>query len=77
MSTEFYGLEWSEEKAVSFTYTNHAGQTSTRAVLPLSIFFGKCKWHPDEQWLLLAYDTGRSALRTFALSKVSDWKPVG
>lgn len=59
---------------VEFTYTNWRGETSTRRVMPVSLWFGTTEHHPDPQWLMDAKDIGKDfALRTFALKGVRGW----
>lgn len=52
---------------VTLTYTNWKGETSERTIIPMSVWFGKTTWHPEEQWLLEAFDVEKNAMRDFAL----------
>jgi predicted DNA-binding transcriptional regulator YafY len=63
-------------RLVSFTYTNWRGETGLRKVLPVMIMFGSTEFHPEPQWLLVAYDLNRQAQRTFAMSGIKDWCPT-
>lgn len=47
-----------------------------RLVHPLVLFFGNSQWHPEHQWLLVAYDLNKEAERTFAMKDISDWAPT-
>lgn len=58
---------------VRIVYTNHAGLTSIRKILPLDIRFGACDYHPGEQWLMEAYDIDKEATRTFAMKDIIKW----
>jgi hypothetical protein len=49
------------------TYTNYQGKTSVRHIIPRSVRYGTTQWHPEPQWLLLAYDCDKKADREFAL----------
>jgi predicted DNA-binding transcriptional regulator YafY len=60
-------------KRVKFTYTNWQGETATRHVIPLRIWFGTTPWHPEPQWLLEAFDTVKMARRDFAVRDIKDW----
>lgn len=62
-------------RAVTFTYTNHAGKKATRYVIPISIEFCSTKWHPVEQWILHAHDTVKGEDRSFAMNDIRDWQP--
>jgi len=52
---------------VTLTYTNWKGDTRPRTIIPKGLRFGSTNWHPEPQWLLLALDTEKHALREFAL----------
>lgn len=52
---------------LKITYTNYRGETSERTIAPRSIRFGSTEWHPEPQWLLLAFDTDKGADREFAI----------
>lgn len=52
---------------VALTYTNYRGETAARRIIPRSIRFGSTEWHPEPQWLLLAFDIDKQADREFAL----------
>jgi predicted DNA-binding transcriptional regulator YafY len=54
-------------------YTNYRGETSVRRIIPRRIRFASTEWHPQEQWLLDAYDVDRQADRSFALKDVIKW----
>lgn len=48
-------------------YTNYKGETAIRNIMPVTLYYGSNEWHPEEQWLLIAWDSEKKALRTFAL----------
>lgn len=52
---------------VTIEYTNYKGVTATRRIIPKKLWFGATEYHPQEQWLLRAYDLDKSAYRDFAL----------
>jgi len=62
---------------VLIDYTNHNGERSFRRIYPASLSWGHTEWHPDDQWLLLAYDIDRSVWRHFAMSGIHSWKEAG
>lgn len=53
-------------------YTNDKGETAIRNIMPVTLYFGSNEWHPEEQWLLVAWDTDEKALRTFSLKGFKD-----
>lgn len=57
-------------------YTNHRGERSLRVISPTftPIFYGSTTWHPEEQWLLEAWDLEKGQLRTFAVKDIHAWK---
>jgi predicted DNA-binding transcriptional regulator YafY len=62
--------------AIEIDYTNHRGERRIRHVLPLGIEHRAAPpWHPEEQWLMLAFDVERDEpARWFAMSGIHSWK---
>lgn len=58
---------------VFIVYTNYRGETAVRKIIPKKIWFGKTNWHPDEQWLLTAFDLSKNADRDFAMKDIRCW----
>lgn len=48
-------------------YTNHRGETGLRRFVPHQLWFGWTVWHPEPQWLIIAWDLEKEALRYYAL----------
>lgn len=59
-----------EKQIINIVYTNYRGETSVRKILPQKIWFGKTQWHPEEQWLLEAYDIKKQGDRSFAIKDI-------
>lgn len=60
---------------ITFTYTNHRGETSVRLVRPALIYFGSTEYHTEPQWLMYALDLNKNADRVFAMKDIKDWQP--
>lgn len=56
-------------------YTNYRGERSVRRVIPQRVWYGTTPWHPDEGWLLEAYDVDKQAQRDFALCSIHSMQP--
>ncbi len=56
-----------QEHPVTLIYTNYRGETALRTIVPKSVRFGSTEWHPEPQWLLLAFDTDKKADREFGI----------
>ena len=56
-----------EQKALRFGYTNWRGEYAIREAIPLGIEWGSTDWHPQEGWLMRAWDAKKGAMRQFAL----------
>lgn len=54
----------------TFRYTNHAGDTALRVVIPHALRYGQSPHHKEDQWLLEVYDVEKQALRTYALNSI-------
>lgn len=61
-------------RLVTIDYTNHEGRRSFRRIVPLKIEFGCNEWYKKSQWLLTATDFDKGVLRTFAMSKIWEWR---
>lgn len=48
-------------------YTNWRGETADRTIVPFGLRFDVTQWHPEEQWLVSAWDVEKKAVRDFAL----------
>jgi len=66
MSTEF-------APTLQFKYKNWKGETSIRKVIPYKMWFGSTEFHPENQWLLRAFDVDKCAKRNFALRDVIEF----
>ncbi|MCR5146860.1 MAG: WYL domain-containing protein [Clostridia bacterium] len=66
-------MDFSDNKKVKILYTNWKGVTSYRNIVPKSVEFKSTEWHPEEQWILNAYDVDKRADRTFALKDIKEW----
>lgn len=64
-----------DEEKIIIDYTNHVGARQVREITPDSagLFFSSSEWHPEPQWLLNAFDHGKQAPRTFAMSMIHRW----
>jgi ribonuclease HI len=58
-------------KLIKITYTNHRNETAERIIEPMSIWYGKTEWHPQEQWFLKAKDVERNVRRDFAMEHIA------
>ena len=54
-------------------YTNYRGETARRIIIPIRMWWGSTEWHPQEQWMLTAWDVEKEARRDFAWQ---DMKPA-
>ncbi|MEU0766737.1 DUF1653 domain-containing protein [Streptomyces albogriseolus] len=62
-----------DDQWLTIDYTNHRGERGVRTVRPYRVWFGQTSWHPEEEWLLEAYDRDRQAVRNFSLRWIHDW----
>lgn len=52
---------------ISFGYVNYRGEFAQRRATPIRFEFGDTEYHPVPQWLMVAIDHDKSAIRYFAL----------
>ncbi len=62
-------------RMATIRYRNHRGKVTDRSVTPRDIWFGRTEWHPDDQWILEAFDHDKQAERSFAMRDILSWKP--
>ncbi len=62
-------------KEVMIAYTNWRGERRNRPVMPLSIAWTSSKWHPEEQWVLIATDLEDGKQKEFPLANIHGWTP--
>lgn len=69
-SAVFIPIKEPEKKIIetlTISYTNWRGETSLRRIIPKGVRYGSTPWHPEPQWLLLAWDEEKRATREFAM----------
>lgn len=69
---------------IRMKYKNYRNEVSMRTIEPIDMFFGRTDYHPQNQWLLRAYDFEKKQERIFALkdcdflsTQINGIKPVG
>lgn len=60
-------------QVVRIVYTNYRGETAIREIVPQRMWFGATEWHPEQQWLLNAFDVEKNAVRAFAVKDIRAW----
>lgn len=50
---------------ITFEYTNHRGDKSTRRITPAGIRFGASEYYPEPTWLINGWCHDRGAWREF------------
>lgn len=63
-----FGLEFNTEQ--TFTYTNYRGEVAERKAIFRRLTWGSDEYHPEPQWLLIAWDCVKDDWRTFALKDI-------
>lgn len=73
-------IKFSTAKPIMIIYCNYKGDISKRIITPQRIWYGSTKYHPDEQYIMTAFDHMRSAVRDFAMKDIikfnHDWDVV-
>lgn len=54
-------------KEIKFYYCNWRGKTALRTIIPIKLWYGSTKWHPEKQWFIRATDVEKGEERDFAL----------
>lgn len=60
------------EKSIKMIYKNYKGIISIRHIIPVNegISWRKTIYHPEEQWIIQAYDIDKKEIRDFALKDI-------
>ena len=66
-------MDFIDNQKVKILYKNWKGVTSYRNIVPKSVEFKATEWHPEEQWILNAFDIDKQADRAFALKDIKEW----
>lgn len=61
---------------VAIDYTNHRGERGVRRIVPQRWDFMATPWHPEEQWIMTAFDLEKETPRQFAMKDIYSWTPV-
>lgn len=65
-----------EKLKVRILYRNYKGDVAYRTIIPKSIDFMSTSWHPEEQWILTAFDINKNADRGFAIIDIMEWEKI-
>ena len=52
-------------ESIHVNYTNYKGVTKKRHIRPIKIWQGSTEWHPEECFLMTAYDIDKESNRDF------------
>lgn len=58
-------------------YTNHRGERRERRIVPYALEFETSEWHPEPQWVVVAKDLDKDAVRSFPVLNIHGWHPGG
>lgn len=72
-NTDLNFLSYTMSDLVSFTYTNHRGETAVRKVKPISWRYGTSEYYPIPVLLLEGICQDRKETREFAVSNITAW----
>lgn len=67
-------IEDKSKQIVRIFYTNWRKESNWRRIIPIRIEFASTSWHPEPQWLLVAYDCDKLAERSFAVRDIHRWE---
>lgn len=60
-------------KQIWIDYTNWRGERDWRRIEPREINFLSTDYHPEPQWLLMAWDQEKGDWRSFAIKDIHAW----
>ena len=59
---------------IEFDYVNYKGELGHRRAEVQGVFFGSNEYHPEDQFLLAAFDMDKLEHRTFAMADMMNVK---
>jgi hypothetical protein len=59
--------------SIKIVYKNWKNIVSTRNIIPICTWFGKSKYHLEEQWFIKAFDIDKNEERDFAMRDIERW----
>jgi len=62
-----------ETRTVDIVYHNWKDETAIRRVTPKVFYWGSTTYHPENQWLMLAFDEDKKQDRVFAMRDITSW----
>lgn len=66
-------MEQDLKQKIRICYTNYKGETAIREIIPIKIWYGSTDWHPEEGWLMDAYDINKKSERSFSIKDIKGW----
>jgi len=67
-------MTFTQSEIVVIDYTNWKGNRRKRRIIPARIEFTRNEYHPEFQYLLIAWDLDEQAYRYFAMKDVHSWE---
>ena len=58
---------------VRIDYINYRCERAIRRVIPSRCYLGEVTWHPGSQWIVVAWDVDKGAIRSFAIAAIQRW----
>jgi hypothetical protein len=55
---------------IELDYTNWKGVRSKRNIIPIELQYTSTQYHPEAQWLLVAFDKEKNDIRSFAVRDI-------
>jgi hypothetical protein len=62
------------QKPAQILYMNWLGDMRWRRVMPLRIWYGVTKWHPNPGLLLHCLDLEKGETRDFSIAAIREWR---
>jgi hypothetical protein len=64
-----------ESRVVRIVYRNYRGEVGERKIFPLKMeFLSNEEWYSRPQWIVVALDLSKMAVRSFAVANILDWQ---
>lgn len=57
---------------IQFDYMNYRGEHSKRQAAYMGIYYGHNEWHPEDEFIMKAFDKEKKSVRYFAVKDISN-----
>lgn len=70
--TDSFMISLTHGTVVQFDYMNYRGEHSKRQVAFMGVYYGHNEWHPEDEFIMKAFDKEKKSVRYFAIKDITN-----